>query len=122
MFKIADLEIHWPKTIALIILTALLFWGYSCRPETKSLIHPGEKVTRPELQIELDSIIATAEIRMADLDQQEAFRDLIYKNALIMVETGTLNPTGVITLLAGLYGITRGTQDIKNRIKKTNSS
>lgn len=118
MFKISDFEIHWPKTLAIIVLTALLFWGYSCQPETKSLIHPGERVTRPELQIELDSIIATAEIRMADLDQQEAFRDLIFKNALIVVETGTLNPAGIITLLAGLYGISRGAKDIKDRVKK----
>lgn len=118
MLKISDLIQNWPKTIALIVLTALLFWGYSCQPETKSLIHPGERVTRPELQIELDSIIATAEIRMADLDQQEAFRDLIFQNALVVVETGTMNPAGIITLLAGLYGISRGVKDVKDRIVK----
>jgi hypothetical protein len=118
MFKIADLEINWPKSIALIVLTALLFLGHSCQPETKSLIHPGERITRPELQIELDTIIATAQARMADLDKQEAFRDLIFKNVLIIGQTGTLNPVGILTLLTGLYGITRGAQDVKNRVKK----
>lgn len=120
--KISDLVQNWPKTIALTVLTALLLWGYSCQPEARSLLHPGEWVTRPELQIELDSIISTAEYRMAELDRQEAFRDLIFQNALIVVETGTLNPIGIITLLTGLYGITRGAKDIKDRIKKTNSS
>ncbi|GAH84619.1 unnamed protein product, partial [marine sediment metagenome] len=92
--------------------------GYSCQPEVRSLIHPDQKVTRPELQIELDSIIATAEFRMAQLDRQEAFRDVIFKNAMLMAETGTINPLGIITLLTGLYGITRGAKDIKDRVKK----
>lgn len=120
--KISDFEINWPKSIALIALTILLFIGHSCAPETLSLVHPGEKVTRPELQIELTAIMSTAEIRMADLDRQEAFRDLIFKNALVIVETGTLNPLGIITLLTGLYGITRGAQDIKKKVKKNSNN
>lgn len=122
MLKISDIVQNWPKTIALFVLTALLFWGYSCQPQVASLVHPERKITRPQLQIELDSIIATAEFRMAELDRQEAFRDLIFQNALIVVETGTLNPLGIITLLTGLYGVTRGAQDIKNRVKKKNNN
>lgn len=114
-----DLIQNWPKTIALIVLTALLFWGFGCPPQVKSLIQPGQMITRPELQVELDSIIATAEFRMADLDRQQQFRDVIFKNALLMIETGTINPLGIITLLTGLYGVSRGAKDIKDRIKKT---
>ncbi|GAI36057.1 unnamed protein product [marine sediment metagenome] len=113
-----DIIQNWPKTIALIVLTALLFWGHACQPEVRSLIYPSVKVTRPELQIELDSLIATAQYRMADLDQQEAFRDLIFQNALVVFETGTMNPAGIITLLLGLYGATRMVKDTKDRIVK----
>lgn len=113
-----DLIQNWPKTVAILILTALLFWGYGCPARVTSLLDSNKKVTRPELQVELDSLIATAEFRMADLDQQEAFRDIIFKNALLMVEGGTLNPIGIATMLAGLYGVTRGAKDIKDRIKK----
>ncbi len=116
--KISDLEINWPKTIAILIMTGLLFWGYSCQPKVASLTHPGVKITRPELQIELDAIIATAEYRLAELEKQEAFQDIIFKNAILMAKTGTVNPLGVITLVAGLYGIARGTQDLKNKVKK----
>lgn len=111
---------NWPKTIALIVLTALLFWGFGCPPRVKSLLHSGQMVTRPELQIELDTIITTAEYRLADLERQDQFRDIIFKNALLMVEGGTLNPIGIATMLAGLYGITRGVKDVKDRIKKNN--
>ena len=114
--KILDLVQNWPKTLAILVLTALLFWGYSCQPSTKSLLHPGELVTRPELQIELDSIVATAEYRMAELDKQEAFRDLIFQNATGVIETGTMNPAGILTLFAGLYGILRAGKDVKDRI------
>jgi len=120
--KISDLVQNWPKTIALIVLTALLFWGFGCPPTVRSLTTPGTMITRPELQIELDGIIMTAEARMADLDKQEEFRDLIFKNVLIIGQTGTLNPIGIITLLTGLYGITRGAQDIKKKVKKNSNN
>lgn len=115
---LTNLSADWTKTIALVILTALLFWGYGCPARTPSLITQGKKITRPELQIELDSIIATAEFRFADLDKQEQFRDLIFKNALVMVETGSLNPTGILTLLAGLYGIVHAGKKVVKHVKK----
>lgn len=120
--KISNLKINWPKTFAITTLTILLFYGYACQPQVASLVHPGVKITRPELQIELDAIIATAEYRLAELDKQQQFQDIIFKNALLMAETGTVNPLGVITLLAGLYGVARGGQDLKNKVKKNNSS
>lgn len=118
--KISDLEINWPKTIALFVLTGLLFWGYACQPQVTSLVHPGVKITRPELQIELDAIIATAEYRLTELNKQQAFQDIIFKNAMLMAETGPVNPLGILTLLAGLYGVARGTKDLKDRVQKKN--
>lgn len=115
---ITNLSADWSKTIALIILTALLFWGFGCPAMTPSLTTPGKRITRPELQIELDSIVATAEFRFADLDKQEQFRDLIFKNALVMVETGTMNPIGILTLLSGLYGLTHAGKKVIKHVKK----
>lgn len=101
----------------------LLFWGYGCPSKVPSLFDPAVKVTRPELQVELDTIVATAEFRLTELDKQDRIRDVIFKNAMIMVETGTLNPLGIITLLAGIYGVTRAGKDVKDRIKhKTEDS
>ena len=116
--KLSELVENWPKTIALILLTAILFWGFGCPPRTESILTEGKKVTMGELQMELDSIIATAEYRVADLKKQQEFRDIIYNNALLMVEGGTLNPVGIITMLAGLYGVTRGGQDFVKKVKK----
>lgn len=116
--KISDLSDNWPKAISIIALTAILFWGYGCPAQVDSLTTAGKKVTRPELQVELDTIIATAEFRLASLNKQDQFRDIIFKNAMIMVEGGALNPVGIITMLAGIYGITRGGSDLVKKVKK----
>jgi len=116
--KISELSDNWPKVFALTVLTALLFWGYGCPPKAQSILHPGKKLTRPELQIELDTIIATIEFRMSDLEEQERIRNLVFKNALVMVDGGTLNPVGVITGLAALYGAMSAGKQVKDRIKK----
>lgn len=107
---------------SLTICTLLLFWGYGCPPQTKSLLHNGKKVTRPELQIELDTIVATAEMRMLDLDQQDHVRDIVFKNALLMVEGGTLNPLGILTGMAGMYGLFAGVKNTATAIKKKRES
>lgn len=116
--KLKELSQNWSQTVAIVILTLILFWGYGCPAKVPSLITEGKKVVRAELQVELDSIIATAEFRMADLDRQEAFRDIIFKNALLMVETGAINPIGIITMLAGIYGAVHGVKHLKDRIEK----
>jgi len=120
--KINEIIPNIPKSIAIAILMTLLLWAWGCPPRVESLFVPQKQVTRPELQIELDTITATAMYRLAELDKQDAMRDVIFKNALMIVETGSINPIGIMTLLAGLYGITRGTKDIKDRIKNGKKS
>lgn len=120
--KIGDIVQNWPKTIAIILLTAFLFWGWACPSSVPSLIVEGKKVTRPELQIEMDTITATAKFRLSQLDQRDAFRNLVFENAFAMAKGNGINPVGIMTLLAGLYGVTRGVQDVKNRVKKNGTT
>lgn len=117
-----NLSDNWPKLVAILVLTAILFWGYGCPSRVDSLITDGKKVTRPELQIELDTIVSTAEFRLADLDRQDQFRDIVFQNVMLMAQTGTMNPAGIITLLLGIYGATRGAKDIKDRIEKKSAN
>lgn len=119
--KLSDITDNWPKAAALCLLTAILFWGWGCPSRVPSLLEPTRKITRPELQIELDTIIATAEFRLADLDRQDQFRDIIFKNALLMVEGGTLNPVGVLTGFAALYGLASAGKQVKDKLKKRNT-
>lgn len=108
----------WPLYIIMLLANVLLLFCASCPPKTQSLFETTKRVTRAELQLELDTLIATAQIRRADLDQQQAIRDIILKNALIMVETGTFNPFGIATALFAFYGIGNLANKTKNSIKK----
>ena len=68
--------------IAFILTPATVVWISGCPSQTSSLINPTQKVTRPELQIELDTILATAEVRFADLQQQDRFKQILFENAI----------------------------------------
>lgn len=115
---IQRLKDKWPLYVAMLVVSVLLLFCMSCPPTTKSLLVNGKKVTRPELQLELDTIIATAQVRKADLDQQQAIRDIILKNALIMVEAGAFNPLGMATALFAFYGIGNAANQARNAVKK----
>lgn len=109
---------NWPKAITILVVSLLLFWATSCPPRVQSLLDKNKQVTRPELQIELDQITATAEYRLADLARQQAVRDLIFKNALLMVESGGLNPVGLLTGVAAIYGIATAGKQVKDKVVK----
>lgn len=105
------------------MVTFLLgFYLYACEPKVKSLENEMVMVTRGELQIELDRILSMAEHRMLSLDRQEAIRNMILQNALLVVGGQPLNPVGLITAFAALYGVgiagSKTVTAIKNGVKK----
>jgi len=116
------LKKNW-KTVLIGVTTVLLMLFYiGCQARTHALLDPKRLVTRGELQIELNNVLATAELRMADLDKQEAIRSLILQNALVLASGGTLNPVGIISAIAAVYGIATAGQKVvstfSNGIKK----
>lgn len=114
---------EWIKKNQRGIITALVtmligVWLYSCESKVKSLVEPERLINRAELQLELDRFMSMAELRMADLDRQDAFRSLIIENSLVLVQGMPLNPVGIITAIAGIYGITHGASKVVRRVKK----
>lgn len=110
------------KNISIIIvgltLAGFIFYGYGCEPKVKSLIRPTHRINRQELQLELDQLIGMAQLRMVDLDKQEQFRSIILENALILVQGQPLNPIGIITAIAAVYGATQGGRNITKVVKE----
>jgi len=90
---------------AAAIITAILFWCYGCQSKCRSLRDPLVKVTRGELQIEVDSMLATAKLRMEELDQQDELKLLLFQQAALFAETGTVNPMGLLTTGASIFAI-----------------
>lgn len=108
--------------ITIMITCGLGFWLYSCESKTTSLVSPERKVNRAELQIELDTFISQAQIRVADLDRQDEFRSLIIDNALVIASGSTLNPIAIITAMAGIYGLTHGTSKVVKYAQKSQAN
>jgi len=104
MIKISELKEPWPTLITVAIMFGVVLYVVGCPPKVESLQNPDTKVTRGQLAAELAMIMNSAEYKMAQLDEQEQFRDLILQNALLVVEGGTLNPVGLITGALAIYG------------------
>ena len=111
------LKEHKSFLIILSVTVGFLFYCYGCEPKTRSLIDAGRRVNRQELQLELDQLIGLAQLRMVDLDKQEQFRAIILQNATILVQGNPLNPVGIISAIAAIYGITQGSCNITKVVK-----
>lgn len=110
----------WPLILSTLLCTTLLFYAYGCEPKTKSLIDPMRRVTRAELQLELDTLFATSKLRILDLDRKDQIRDFVFQQVLISAQGGGVNPVGVITSLLAILGIGMTADDIRLRRERAN--
>lgn len=92
--------------ITAILTVALCIFLYSCESQVKSLTGSGVLINRAELQLELDRFMSIAQLRMLDLDKQDAFRNLVIENSLVLVQGQPFSVLGFITGVAGIYGAT----------------
>lgn len=111
-------KINWPKSLSIVFAVLFFCWAVGCQPTVQSLSTPGTNVTGPQLQLELETIIAQFDIRKASLEEQDKLRQLLLSNALLVAETGTVNPVGILTGLLAFYGIGSATNDTKKAICK----
>ncbi len=103
--------------ITILVLAGMLLYVYGCPSKTKSLLDNNHQVTRPELQIELENITAIAKIRMMDLNQQDELKSLLVQNALVIFSGQPINPFGLLTGVAAVYGIATGGYQIGGKVK-----
>ena len=114
---VAWIKKHIPFLMTGLICIVFIIYCYGCEPKVRSLTNRTQLVNRQELQLELDQFITMAQLRMLDLDKQEELRAIVLQNALILVQGNPLNPLGIITALAAVYGIAQGGRNVKNVVK-----
>lgn len=112
---------RWIIIWGLITILFVLYFMFGCQSETKSLLDPKQKVTRLELQSEIDFLLQQTQARIEDLDKQDAIRNMILNQAIVIAQTGTVNPIGVMTSILAILGIFSTADDIRLRkkLKKT---
>lgn len=103
------------ESIAIVIAAGLLFWFYGCESKVPSIKNPERLVTRAVLKMEIDSILQMGEYRYNQLDQQDAIKDALLANAMLVASGGTVNPVAVITGIAGILGIGATVDNVRKR-------
>jgi hypothetical protein len=103
-------------TIGLVLALIMAIWFFGCESRTRSLVEPGVKVTEDELNIEYTSELARlesemqtlrsqTEVRLQDLQRQDAFKQALFANAVLIAEGGNPNPLGILSMLGTIFGI-----------------
>lgn len=103
--------------IPVILCTGILIWAYGCEPKTRSIIVPQRKVTAPELELELETIIGMYNMRVDDLEKQAELQQWFFEQAAGFAQTGNVNPIGVLTSLLSILGIGAAADNVRVRKK-----
>jgi hypothetical protein len=104
-------------SIAAALVVIFGVWFYGCESTVRSLNDPNVKVTRTELQGEINAYLATAQSKMRTLDEQDAIRKVILDNASIIAASGSFNPIGAINALISILAIGSAV-DSRNKVAK----
>jgi hypothetical protein len=110
------------QAVALIVVVFLaVFMG--CDSQVKSMLNPGEKVSRGELEIEKGQIVADLQYQIAAINEQMAQSDATFEQktkqldkldavkqkvaefGMVALQGGTINPVGAVVALMAIYGV-----------------
>ena len=106
MNKILRTARHYQGTIvAFTACIALCAWGLGCQVTTVSPFDPGTKVTKAELEIEVDAYASKVSLAYRDIGKQEAIRKAILEAGLAYAQGGGVSPLGLASTLAGIMGL-----------------
>lgn len=96
---------------SIVICFVVGFYLYGCDSKTRSVLYPAVMVTRAELRLEADELLAGYELKVKridigiiDLDRQDEIKQRLITFGLSVAETGTFNPIGLATLLGSVLG------------------
>lgn len=102
--------------IAVIICVGLLIWTIGCESKVTSMTDPTKKVTAEELDLEvekesvrleteLDQLVKMVQLKRKELQRQEEIKQKLLDFALLTSQSGALNMSGMIGLVAGVMGV-----------------
>lgn len=105
-------------TIGLLLSIVLVIWLTACQSKVRSIIYPERKLTRDQMQAELDTYLAQYDYSIQRLDQQDAIKKLLLQNALLVSQGGVFNPYALIPSIAGLLGVGLTVDRVRSVTKK----
>jgi len=108
---------HYQWTVVFFIAAiGLGLWVIGCESTTTNPFNPIEKVTRVELNTEVDHYLAKVDLAYEDLNKQDLIKQKISEIALNFMQGGAIDPVGTGIMMLGLLGVGA---TIDNRRKDT---
>lgn len=97
------------------IATIVLIWTYGCESQVTSILYAPGLVNRGQLQIEVDTFIAQAELKFADLNRQDQVKSTLFETALTFMEGGNVNPAAVAIVIGNILGLGAVIDNVRKR-------
>lgn len=91
--------------VSCCIVLCVLMWAYGCLSKVTSIVNPTILVTRGELDIEVDTFIAQAKLKYADLNKQDEVKSYVFNIALDFMRGGQINPVAIAIVLGNILGL-----------------
>jgi len=91
--------------VAVVICIALGVYLIGCDSSVTSPINPPKKVTRVQLDAEIELLIVNVKLAIEDLNKQDLFKQKLFEIGLVAAQGGTVNPVGAGVTLLGILGI-----------------
>ena len=91
--------------VAVVICIALGVYLIGCESSVTSPINPPKKVTRVQLDAEIELLIVNVELAIEDLNKQDLFKQKLFEIGLVAAQGGMVNPVGAGVTLLGILGI-----------------
>lgn len=104
----------WYIAAGLLLIIAIGY-TYGLSSKCPSLLDPNKKISRAQLQNELNYVIGQAKCYADDLDKQDAVKQALLDAANIIGSSGTINPSGLLNLAASVGGISFGLTQMQKR-------
>lgn len=97
---------HNPGAVAGLFLSlVILSWMYGCDSRVRSLKQPHHLVNRSELKLELDTILSEMEMKITDLNKQDAFKQALFAFGTRLAQGQPVDPIGLALVLGNILGI-----------------
>lgn len=111
--------------VGIIIAITVLIWTYGCESQVTSILYAPDLVNRGQLQIEVDTFVAQAELKFLDLDKQDQVKSTLFNVALTFMEGGAVNPAAVAIVIGNILGLGAVIDNVRKRtliqtLKKNN--
>ena len=91
--------------IGLAVCAAALVWAYGCESATKSPSDPKLRVTRAELDAEVENLSAKIALAYTDIAKQDEVKQTILNIGIAYASGDGVSPIGIVSTLAGLAGL-----------------